>query len=292
MQPMTSRPQKAPRPVAPDPITLAMSWPEGVEDQFAALFAQSLNCEQGMVLLQDPSREKGMLQAVGSSGFLGDQEYVSALISLNVQAETLASMAMRFGLVHLVWTRNEEDLGPAEKLFKRTGILDTLICCAIRTPDDTLGLIYAASQKPRKPSTRQVVAAAQVAQSLTLGLHRQQLKGTMVQQARHLQQVIDQSPDIILVGQNMKIISVNPAFTRILGYLPEEVIGRPVTDFSHPEDTPQASARHLEIVASGQPGAGHRLRWFHKEGHAVQLEWTFTPLENGRGIAVGRAVIS
>ncbi|GEM48343.1 PAS domain S-box protein [Deinococcus cellulosilyticus] len=240
------------------------------------------------MLLQDPEGTEGTLQAVGSYGIPEDQAYLSALIRLNVQAEALARMALRFGMVDLVWEHEEQQLGPTENLIKRTQ--DTLFCCALRTPDQGIGLIYASCREKRKPTTQQIVAAAQVAQSLSLGLHRQHLKGTVVNRARHLQSVIDQSPDIILVGQNMKILSVNPAFTRILGYLPEEVIGRPVTDFSHPEDTPTASSAHLDIVESGQPSPAHRVRWMHRAGHAVLLEWTFTPLEDRRGIAVGREV--
>ncbi|GEM48342.1 hypothetical protein DC3_39770 [Deinococcus cellulosilyticus NBRC 106333 = KACC 11606] len=43
-----------------DPIHLALNWPEGAEDQFAALFAKCLECEQAMCSCRTLKGQRGL----------------------------------------------------------------------------------------------------------------------------------------------------------------------------------------------------------------------------------------
>src|SRR6202000_2371419 len=54
---------------------------------------------------------------------------------------------------------------------------------------------------------------------------------------------------------NGKFLSVNPAWTHVLGYLPGEIIGQRYLDFLHPDDVERTMAGYAE-VARGQPITG------------------------------------
>jgi PAS domain S-box-containing protein len=84
---------------------------------------------------------------------------------------------------------------------------------------------------------------------------------------------------------------VNPAFERILGYTPEELLGTPFVDLIHPEDRTDtvAEVRKLE---SGAETLHFENRFLCKNGDYKRFAWTSYP-ELGTGLlyAVAREVV-
>ncbi len=79
-----------------------------------------------------------------------------------------------------------------------------------------------------------------------------------------LRTLVDAALDVMAVYDvDGRILFINPAVERVLGYLPEQVIGQPVGDYFHPEDRDRALGR-LREIAEGAPGserpATYRLR--------------------------------
>ncbi len=69
------------------------------------------------------------------------------------------------------------------------------------------------------------------------------------------------------------LVSVNPAWTRLLGYSEAELKSRPYMEFIDPED----GARSIAIVSRMKDGEGmHNFegRMLHKDGHKVVMLWT------------------
>jgi|GEM_PF-2789231 len=63
----------------------------------------------------------------------------------------------------------------------------------------------------------------------------------------YYQALIENSQDIILVLEaDGAIRYASPAFQRILGYRPEEVVGRDAFSFLHPQDLPEVRRRFAE----------------------------------------------
>jgi PAS domain S-box-containing protein len=64
---------------------------------------------------------------------------------------------------------------------------------------------------------------------------------------------------------------VSPAVRQVLGYEPEEIINRPVSDLAHPDDLRGATSSNLDTHASDTAITfEHRRR--HRDGHYVWLE--------------------
>jgi PAS domain S-box-containing protein len=91
-----------------------------------------------------------------------------------------------------------------------------------------------------------------------------------------LQKLMDQSLDMICVLNEQGIfVKVSAAVEHILGYKPEEVTGRPYTDFIHPEDAPKIP----EVVAAAEKGLTtyhYENRYIHKNGNVVPLSWSIS----------------
>lgn len=84
------------------------------------------------------------------------------------------------------------------------------------------------------------------------------------------------SPDLLLVIDFDGVFRrVNPAWTKVLGYEPEELIGHHVNDFVLPDDQ-AATADAYELAADGGlPKIENRYR--HRDGSVRWISWTAAP---------------
>ncbi|TSA81705.1 PAS domain S-box protein [Deinococcus detaillensis] len=91
-----------------------------------------------------------------------------------------------------------------------------------------------------------------------------------------LQRTLDLSLDMIVtVGadDHLIFVRVSAASSRILGYAPEEMLGRSAFDFVHPDDAAMTSVEGQHI-SSGQATTTFQNRYLHKDGSVVWLEWS------------------
>jgi PAS domain S-box-containing protein len=79
----------------------------------------------------------------------------------------------------------------------------------------------------------------------------------------------------------------NPAVQDILGYHPDEILGRDVFEFMHEEDRQQVLEDLPAIVAEGRGWTEWVIRWRHKDGTARYLESNGVPIVGPAGEVVG-----
>ncbi len=69
---------------------------------------------------------------------------------------------------------------------------------------------------------------------------------------------------------------VNPAFGRVLGYAADEITGKPMLDYVHPEDL-AVTVDELRQLASGKPSS-FESRWRGADGRYRWLLWAINPV--------------
>ncbi len=78
---------------------------------------------------------------------------------------------------------------------------------------------------------------------------------------------------------------LSPAVTKVLGYAPEDLIGRRVSDVVHPDDYPATQAAYRDYVVSRNWDHAPRIQYraLHKDGHYIWAEANPTVIlsENG-----------
>jgi PAS domain S-box-containing protein len=85
--------------------------------------------------------------------------------------------------------------------------------------------------------------------------------------------IVEHASDLISVlGPDGTIRYHNPAVHRVLGYAPEELVGRRALEFVHPEDLPGALRALGEVVAQPGVAAPVDFRFRHKDGSWRTLE--------------------
>ena len=94
-------------------------------------------------------------------------------------------------------------------------------------------------------------------------------------------QLVESSPDLISIHQDGRFIFVNPAGARLLGVSsPEELIGRRVLEFVHPDHHARLRVSRPTVHTSGVEGSPYELRAVRDDGsefeaEGVSLEFTY-----------------
>jgi len=104
-------------------------------------------------------------------------------------------------------------------------------------------------------------------------------------------EILDLLPDAVcVVDPDGRYLFVSAGFERILGYRPDEVLGRQAFDFIHPDDRADTLQQATQVMA-GVFQRHFRNRYLHRDGHAVDMLWSanWHPAHGVR-IGVGREV--
>ncbi len=95
---------------------------------------------------------------------------------------------------------------------------------------------------------------------------------------------------VFLVDEAGYIVYVNAACEGILGYTPDEMIGRAMVNFVLPEDRASTERESARVMA-GHPRVGFENRYRHKDGRVVHIMWSARWSEaDGLRIGVARDV--
>ncbi|MFO7610084.1 MAG: PAS domain-containing sensor histidine kinase [Candidatus Krumholzibacteriia bacterium] len=92
------------------------------------------------------------------------------------------------------------------------------------------------------------------------------------------------SIDLLAVGGFDGFLQqINPAWVRVLGWSRDDLMGRPLLDFVHPEDRPATEAAFRRL-AEGEPVDGLECRFACRDGSHRWLSWNSFPYEGRQRI--------
>jgi PAS domain S-box-containing protein/putative nucleotidyltransferase with HDIG domain len=122
------------------------------------------------------------------------------------------------------------------------------------------------------------------------------LVGDAVSERRALEHAItqqhDQSRDLICtVSFDGYFVRLNPAWRHVLGYELDELLGKPLIEFVHPEDRLDTVSMGERQTRSFQEVVNFQNRYRHKDGSYRWMEWNSRPERRTRLVyAVGRDI--
>jgi PAS domain S-box-containing protein len=143
----------------------------------------------------------------------------------------------------------------------------------VRLRKDGRPIDVSLSISPIKAPSGAIIGIAKVARDITADNKTQQV---LRQQTEELRHIFESSQDLIIVADSRGfLVQVSPSSEAILGYRPEEMIGRSGVDFIH-LDHLENSRREMRETRRGQRSKLSDTRYIHKDGHQVWLSWLGT----------------
>ena len=133
----------------------------------------------------------------------------------------------------------------------------------------------------------------------TTGQHRAQaalrsrnrsLSSEVTQRTRERDQIWQVSEDLLGVSNfDGYFLSVNPAWTALLGWSEDEIKRLHVGELRHPDDAPRSEAGRARLAA-GVPTVRMENRFRHKDGSWRWLSWTLSTDDSGLIYVIGRHI--
>lgn len=107
---------------------------------------------------------------------------------------------------------------------------------------------------------------------------KRELEDKIRESEEHLRMVVDISPDAIIIYCGGKIVFVNPAAVQLVGALNQnELLGKPVIEFVHPDEREFISKHVLEIVKNEKTSTWIEERLLKTDGSIINVEVIYTP---------------
>lgn len=109
---------------------------------------------------------------------------------------------------------------------------------------------------------------------------------------RHLALIVEHSSDLIILLDSTGVRKyVSPACRRLLGYAPDEMVGRPGVLDVHPEDRARVE-QAIRLLETGEVAPVCIFRSRHKDGHYIWLEGQYGAVRDPASGAITEIVAS
>ncbi len=269
---------------------LAANWPDRAGNAFAELFALELGGRPATVWLSTPDHPSSALQLFGLYGYSAQEQQYLTGTHLERDNLQLGQAALSRGGVALLWTGDTARMSALEQDWVAAADARILICCGFHLPNGTAGLVYGTGPGPEL-SPLAAGNAASIVHTLMTGVERQTLRQNAEQAAAELRQTLDVSQDIIItIAAGGRIVSVNQATVRILGYAQDELLGTEFGALVHPDDRGQMQ-QAMAALTHDHTLTNLTVRMLRQDGAVAWLEWNAAQLtSDGLTWGVGRDV--
>lgn len=138
------------------------------------------------------------------------------------------------------------------------------------------------SGSPIENAAGRVVALSAVLRDIS---QRRRIEHAVQESEERFRAVFEHAPvGIYLAGFDTRILQVNEAFCRMLGYSKEELLAKRWPDICHPDDAAVALERKKRLRSGEVRNSGGEMRYVHRNGAAVWCQvWVSLFKASGEG---------
>ena len=140
--------------------------------------------------------------------------------------------------------------------------------------DDAQTALDALAQGAQDYLIKGSASAETIVRSVRYAVERSRAEEELRRSEERFRALVENGSDgVCLVDERGNLLYISPAITRILGYSVDELLGREVFTFFHPDDVMEARRRFAEILSKRYQLADEPdLRYLHRDGTWRHLE--------------------
>jgi PAS domain S-box-containing protein/putative nucleotidyltransferase with HDIG domain len=183
----------------------------------------------------------------------------------------------------------ENDLSPKSLDFVRAMGSQSFICVPIVDKGESMGILIVDNVQPKKPLSQTEMSllmgiAPQIGISINNAIAYQKIKESEVR----FRSLSENAPDIIYtLGINGEFTYANPAIETILGYRPEEVIGKYFVDIARKEDISRCIKAFKQVRDRKRTLKEETAILLHKDGTERYFSISGAPNVDSEGNFIG-----
>jgi len=254
---------------------------------------ERLNFDRGMIMLANKTKDR-LIYTVSYGYNPKDDDFLKNIqFHLdNPRSKGMAVVAFKNQKPILVNSLSdvEKDLSPKSLEFIRAMGIQSFICVPIIYRGESMGVLMVDNVQTKRELGQTEMSlltgiAPQIGVSIMNAISHQKIR----ESEERFRTLSENAPDIIYtLGVNGEFTYVNPAIETILGYRPEEVIGKYFIDMTKKEDDAYRSIKAFKQVRDyketikGETGILH-----HKDGSERYFSFSCAPNLDSEGNFIG-----
>jgi len=181
-------------------------------------------------------------------------------------------------------TDQDTVIGPAG----REAGTKSYISMPIHFGGETVGVININSFQRNVFSEEDLTLLEIVVQQIEVAINNARQAEALRESREKFRNLVEQTNDFVWeIDENGAFTYVNPKAYEILGYEPEEILGRTVFDFMSSDEAKRFAEVIGSFISIKSPFKNLEKTLIHKDGHAVVLEASGSPIFNAEGILRG-----
>ncbi len=150
--------------------------------------------------------------------------------------------------------------------------IQTFVCLPMVVKERFIGALVLAHPSIIEVSENLLSLGSSLANELAVFTHRIQINEALKESEERYRKLVEHSPDAIIVQSEGRIIFVNAACMRLLGAVSEEeILGRPIFDFVHPDSMDLVSERH-QLLEQGADLPFVEEKYVRLDGKTTDIE--------------------
>lgn len=177
--------------------------------------------------------------------------------------------------------------------FEREAI-QSLIAVPVQSAGRVLGFLGLDSVRSERTWSEDDIAMLRVVGEILANvIERQRALAAVAERERRLRFITDSMLDIVSqVGPDGRVEYVSPSVTRLLGYMPDDIVNRHGLELVHPEDADPLLASVRAASEAGASSCRVEYRYRHIDGRYVWFESAVRIVKDGAGALAGTVFTS
>ena len=141
-----------------------------------------------------------------------------------------------------------------------------------------LGTFAMYYREPREPDAHELELIQSTAALAAIAIERAQSQQALSEAEDRYRRLVELSPEAVLVHQDLKYVYLNRAAVALLGAAqPEQLLGRPVFDFVHPQQLEKVRERVNSQLDGGVAAPAMEQTFIRLDGSSVEVEVSSAP---------------